>query len=718
MKYLKRLKSSSLYKLIINNLFLIVVNIVILIICLNYYYFFIILFCYISYIYKKNRKFFYLILIIDIILLLSYYLHYLLIKDYGYNNFEGVVVNINYYEDYNKLTIKKGLIKVLVYDYDCLNIQIGDQISVSGINRKITPNRIEGLFNYQKYYFSQNIIGIIRAEEIKYHNNFNIYYLRRLLYQYINNTFDKVSSSYMLGMILGDSTTIESDAVESIRINGISHLFAISGLHITLLVAMLSEILKILKINENVRENSISFILCIYVIITNFAVSILRASLMYILAIISKRFKLHLTSIDIISLIFIVLVLINPYYVYNLSFILSFSASFCIIILSQTFKEYEVKLNSVVELVLITTILQIATLPIVVNLNNSLNVLSIITNAIFITLVTSIVLPTTFLILFFPFLKIIYQYMILSFNFLNDFFAKYISLNLILPSFTIEEILLYYILLFSILTLWHKINRHKKIILFTLLGIFLIGYYQKVNLNIDGKVYFLDIYEGDCTIIDLPMNKGVIIIDTGTGECKDVLSFLKSKGIRKIDYLVLTHQHNDHCGNAWNILNNFDVNKVVVSAYNDSSLPNKVVLRFNESFSLNGYTFRVLGPIKKDLIDENNNSLIIYGKIGNLNYLFLGDATKEIEEELIKYNLDVDCVKVGHHGSRTSSSELFYNSINPKYVFIETGRVEKFGFPHHEAMEVLNKYQVYRTDLNYSITVKFNQKRSIIDTLK
>ena len=84
----------------------------------------------------------------------------------------------------------------------------------------------------------------------------------------------------------------------------------------------------------------------------------------------------------------------------------------------------------------------------------------------------------------------------------------------------------------------------------------------------------------------------------------------------------------------------------------------------------------------------------------------------------IKYDLDIDCVKVGHHGSRTSSSELFYNNINPKYVFIETGRVTKYGFPHQEAMEVLDKYRVYRTDLNYSITVKFNEKRSIIKTLR
>lgn len=713
-----RLKNSSLYKLIINNVFLIAFNIVIFLITINYKYCLVILSLFLYFIYKKNKKLFFLMIMVNTLIFISFIIHFILIKDKSLNSFNGIVININHYENYNKLTLKKGIYKVLIYDYDFLDIKIGDYISVSGINKEITQNRIEGLFNYKKYYFSQNIISLIKANNITIKNDFNIYYLRRTIYNYINNTFDEVSSSYMLGMVLGDSTTIETKSLESIRINSISHLFAISGLHISLLVKLLSNLLKKMKLDDKINENIICVVLSIYLVITNFAVSILRASLMYGLKVINDRLELKLTSLDIVSIIFISFVLINPYYMYYLSFVLSFSASFCIILLSQTFKEYNVKLNGFTELFIITLILQIATFPIVCNLNNNFNLLSVITNVIFITLVTSIVLPFTFLVLFLPFLKIIYQYLIFSFNYLNDFCAKHLILNINFPSFSFFEIIIFYILILLIITLWLKINKQKKFLLVSLLCIFIVLVHQKINLNINGNIYFLDIYEGDCTIIDLPLKKGVIVIDTGTSECSEVISFLKSKGIKKIDYLILTHKHDDHCGNAYNIINNFNVNKIVTSAYNDIVYPNNLKVKANSSFNLNGYLFYVLEPSKKSNTEENDNSIILYCKLGNYKYLFLGDATKEKEEELIKYNLDVDCVKVGHHGSKTSTSLDFYQSINPKYVFIETGRVLKYGFPHDEAIEILNNYTIYRTDLNYSIKVKFNNKRSIIYTLR
>ena len=92
-----------------------------------------------------------------------------------------------------------------------------------------------------------------------------------------------------------------------------------------------------------------------------------------------------------------------------------------------------------------------------------------------------------------------------------------------------------------------------------------------------------------------------------------------------------------------------------------------------------------------------------------MKYLFLGDAGTSIEEELSGLNLEVDAVKVGHHGSKTSTSPAFYQMINPKYAFIETGRRKQFGFPSSEVINTLSKCQVYRTDLDYTIVVSFNR---------
>ena len=172
-------------------------------------------------------------------------------------------------------------------------------------------------------------------------------------------------------------------------------------------------------------------------------------------------------------------------------------------------------------------------------------------------------------------------------------------------------------------------------------------------------------------------------------------------------------------GNASNIINQFKVNKIVISAYNNIVADcDKLIVKAGDQFNLNGYNFNVLSPKTKSLTNENDNSLVLFTELGNYKYLFLGDASIKIEDELIKYNLDVDCVKVAHHGSKTSTSNSFYKSIKPKYVFIETGRVTKYGFPHQETIDVLRDYRIYRTDINYSIKVNFNKNRSIITSLK
>lgn len=719
--YLIQLKNLLLNKSLINNIFLISFGIIILLFSINTYYCFILFAIYSFYLYKRNKSIFILLISITVIIIITYLLRLYFVNDKRYNSFSGIVINITENDSYNKLIVKNNWEKVIVYDYDFIDINIGDKISAIGRNSEITPNRIEGLFNYQRYYFSQNIISIIKADDIMVSKDFNRYYLRRMMYSYIANNFEKESASYIMGMVLGDSTELEEITVDNIRINGISHLFAISGLHISLLISILSKIFSYLKMKDSTTENIIIIILSLYLIITNFAISILRASLMYFVSIMNKRYSIGLSSLDIISFIFIILIIYNPNFMYYLSFVLSFCASFFIILLSETLKRY--KLNSIKELLIITTLLQVITLPIVVNINYSFNVLSIITNVVFITLVTIIILPSTFLVLIFPFLGKVYSYIISSFSLLNNFFSKYLSLNINLPAFNHLEIVIYYcLLLFIIIGIdYLKNKRIKKIfIVFTISFFFL--YYNKINLNYQGKVYFLDIYEGDCTIIDLPLNKGIVIIDTGTEKCDEVIDFLKSKGVRRIDYLVLTHNHSDHSGNSVIINNEFNVNKIIISAYdsnvNNSYYQNKIIrVKKNDIFSISGYTFNVLGPYQK-ANNENDNSIILYVKLGNWKYLFLGDASIEKENELIPLNLDVDCIKVGHHGSKTATSEIFYQKVNPLIAIIEVGRVERYGFPHEEVIRILSKYNLFRTDKNYSIKIEFTKKESIISSLK
>ena len=711
MHFLTKLKTTSLYRLLINNLFLIAISVLLTLCFLNHYIFIIFIILYYIFIYKKNKKLLIIIIIISLLLIISFYIKKVIIYDKNIDTFSGLVISISKKEYYNKILIQNGIYKIYVYDYDFLDINIGDKIDVRGINKTIESNHIPYLFNYQKYYYSKNIISIIKAETLTINKSFNIFYLRKIIYQYINNNYSDQAKAFIFGMVLGDTSFLSEDTKDAITINNISHLFAISGLHINIIVLYINKLLSLFIKKDNQKENIIIIILLLYLFITNFSVSILRASLMYIFNIYSNRLDLKLKNLDIASFIFIILSLINPFYMYNLGFVLSFSACFVIIIFSNTIKYLNIKINNIMEILLITFILQVATFPVIINLNNSFNILSIMTNGFFITIVSIFILPFTIITLFIPLFKYIYEYVIKGFDYLNILFSKYFSINIKLPSFSIYEIIIYYLFIIILIIIINKINKKKLIIYFVSLFIFLFIHYEKINLNINGNIYFLDMYEGDATVIDLPFGKGLVIIDTGS-QSNDLRKFLDAVGVRKIDYLILTHKHLDHVGNSDDLINNYKVRNVVISIYNDMVFDNTIYVKGGDTINLNNYVFYILSPNYKSN-EENDNSIVLLTKLGNYNYLFLGDSTKRIEEEISKNNINVDVVKVGHHGSNTSTSEILYEKIKPEYVIIETGRKEKYSFPNYNVIKYLSKYKVLRTDEDYTISVKFNNHKTI-----
>ena len=721
MHFTTKLKTTSLYRLLVNNLFLLSFLVVLLLLTLDTWYFVFFLCFYLFYLYRKNKTLFLIAIILITIISILFLVRHLLIFDKGLTSFQGYVVSVAKKEYYNRLLVKKGIYKVYVYDYDFLDIKVGDIVTITGTSKKIEQNHLPNLFNYEKYYYSQSIISIIKAEDLSIKSRFNILYIRRWINSYIENNFDINSASFIKGMVLGDTSELSESVMDAIKINNISHLFAISGLHINLIVKMNKKALSIFIKDEKKQDNIISIFLILYLIITNFAVSIFRAVLMYILGIINKRKELKLSSLDIASIAFILLIMINPYYIYHLGFILSFFACFVIIIYSQSMMFLNKKINGFLEIIIITFLLQLSTLPIIININYSFNLLSFITNGFFITIVSYVILPFTFISLLLPFLSGVYSYVIRSFNFLNELISKYFVMKISMPSFNKGEIIIYYLFIFLFIVLVNYFKKRKPtknyLLYICAFALFLVMHKEKINLNIEGHIYFLDVYEGDATVIDLPFNKGVVMIDTGE-ESNDVISFLKSIGIKRIDYLILTHNHSDHTGNTEKILNNFQVDKIIISDYHDVSFAGDITrVRAGSVIRISNYSFYVLAPSKRST-NENNNSIVLYAKIGSLKYLFLGDSEKELEEEIAKYDIEVDCIKVAHHGSKTSTTEALYNKLNPSIVFIETGRVSYYGFPSKSVIDFLSKYQIYRTDNDYTIEVIFNPLSSRVKKTK
>ena len=197
-----------------------------------------------------------------------------------------------------------------------------------------------------------------------------------------------------------------------------------------------------------------------------------------------------------------------------------------------------------------------------------------------------------------------------------------------------------------------------------------------------------------------------------------IIPFYKSIGIRKIDYLFLSHGDNDHIGYAKDLIDNFKVKNTIINNGSINYYEESINGLKMDKNSLKIDNVEIISLNNKIYDNENDNSLVLLVIVDDIKILFMGDASIKIEEELIKkYNLNnIDILKVGHHGSSTSSSKQFINKTNPKYSIISVGKNNKYGHPNKEVLDNLNESKIYRTDQDGSIMFKINNNELRIET--
>jgi len=225
------------------------------------------------------------------------------------------------------------------------------------------------------------------------------------------------------------------------------------------------------------------------------------------------------------------------------------------------------------------------------------------------------------------------------------------------------------------------------------------------------KVYFLDVGQADAILIQ--NNNENMLIDAGNNEDgKPLVEYFKSLGINTFKYIVATHPHEDHIGGLDNIINEFQIKTIympdaitttktfteVLDAIENKSLTYNVP-KINETFSLGEATFKVIYT-GTDTSDLNNTSIILKLEFGNTTFLLTGDATSETEKLILKQDIKADILKLGHHGSRYSSSDEFLERVNPKYAIISAGKNNTYDHPHPETIKKLKtkKIEILRTD--------------------
>ena len=238
------------------------------------------------------------------------------------------------------------------------------------------------------------------------------------------------------------------------------------------------------------------------------------------------------------------------------------------------------------------------------------------------------------------------------------------------------------------------------------------------------RVHFIDVGQGDCILIEGSGES--VLIDAGENDQGDeVLGYLSAAGIEDIDLAVGTHPHSDHIGGMDTVLEGITVGRLMLSDVPDSIVPTtRTYLDLldaaeetgtemfygypGDQVSICGGTLTVLGPVE-DYDDLNDESLVIRFDYGESSFLFTGDMESGAEEDLLASGADIgaDVLKVGHHGSNTSSSEEFLRAVGPEIAVIECGEGNDYGHPHLEVLERLEAVSaaVYRTDLDGSVVV-------------
>lgn len=239
----------------------------------------------------------------------------------------------------------------------------------------------------------------------------------------------------------------------------------------------------------------------------------------------------------------------------------------------------------------------------------------------------------------------------------------------------------------------------------------------------DFAVYYLDAGQSDCSII--VCDDQVMMIDAGTyDQVENIREALLSLNISRIDYMVITHQHDDHMGGAATIIQNYDVKNIIMPRLSDVNMVttyayeelltsisernvNAIAAEPGYHFNIGTADIDIFSPSEQDK-NINNMSVVLKVVFGNTSFLFQGDAEKKIENALLKteYNLTADIIKVGHHGSKTSSTAKYIQAVSPKAAIISCGSDNSYGHPHTETLETLENADVdiYITSLIGNIT--------------
>lgn len=641
------------------------------------------------------------------------------------------------------LNIKKSLKFGLNY---------GDKIKIQGNFIEPETRRNYRGFDYKKHLNTLGIYGNIEATNItKIQNSFDsldVFILKRIniISNKIKNTFkdlfDENISNVLIGILLGNTDEIDLSVKENFSESNISHILAVSGMHVGFVILFCN--LTFSKIMGKRKTYIITIIVLIfYMFLTGLSPSVVRASIMACLVLLSKLIYRKSDVWTNISISLLSLLIYNPFSIGNISLMLSYVGTIGILSYSINFKQN----NRIINMVSLTLSVTIFLIPILSIYFNKIPIFSLFTSIlvgimvlpIFILGFALIVLnKTPFFIKIF--IKKILFFLVKILLKISEFGAK-IPLNkiyVLMPN--CFEVFIYYVIIFiSIFLLYIFKSKRKKNIIFkrrikNLLNLLKFRYYQNKSKVIsiiliififfsiikiipkDLRIHFIDVGQGDSCLIITPHNKK-ILIDGGGSESYDVgkntlIPYLLARRIKKIDYIIVSHFDTDHVGGLLTVMEELKVGKVVISKQVEDSenfqkfkeiVKEKcikvIVVEKGDRLKIeDNFYFDILWPDNSNLITENvlnNNSIVCKFQYKKFSMLFTGDIEEIAEKQILqeykeKANIfNSTILKVAHHGSKTSSTQEFLDATKPSIAVIGVGEKNKFGHPNDEVIKRL-----------------------------
>ncbi|HEX7063855.1 MAG TPA: DNA internalization-related competence protein ComEC/Rec2 [Bacillales bacterium] len=611
-------------------------------------------------------------------------------------------------------------------------------------------------FDYRKYLYRKHIHWQVTPDSLsgstcrdtEYSLYDRIQHWRGAGIRWVESRFPTDIRGISEALLFGWRSNVSEDLLQAYRNLGLIHLLAVSGLHVGLVVGALYFLMIRFGITRERGLDLLFLLLPLYALMTGGSPSVIRACVMAMVVLAALRLRRRLHALDGISWAALFMLALNPYQLFETGFQLSFLVSFTLIVSAPFIQNrYPHPLS---QLIAISIIAQLAAFPILLYRFYTISLLSLPLNLLFIPFISLFVLPFVsigfFTSIFLPFLSApllaVLTFVIrLAHRLLLEIDSWHFGM-LVFGKPPLWLVFILYAVIFYGFMIWESGGRKrlaKPAVLF--LGLCLFQWFSPY-LSDTGEVTMLDVGQGDSILIELPHRRAVYLIDTGgqVGFEKEpwrlqkhsfnvgrdvVLHELKARGIRAVDKLILTHGDRDHTGGAEALLGKVRIGSILfgkgpISEKGAKRLLGQAdrlgipIIRVKEGMGWkSGQTsFSILNPIEAG--DENNRSIVIAARLGGLKWLFVGDLEKEGEQRLIHdySNLNIDVLKVGHHGSKTSTTEKFLDEISPRIALISVGENNIYGHPSPIVVKRLEEHgvKVLRTDINGAIRFQYNRE--------